>query len=56
MHLAESAAQSGTSQLQSPMNFGSRIKKYLQLVFAKTLPLKLHNSELALLFVEINEN
>jgi len=34
MHLAESAALSGSSRLQSSVKFGSRINKQLQLLFA----------------------
>ena len=46
MHRVESAAVSANSWFHSLMNFGSRNKKKLQLLFAKTLPLKLCDSDM----------
>ena len=45
VHLAESATQSGSSRLQSSIKFGN-INKQLQLLFAETLSLKLHYSDI----------
>jgi len=44
MHLVESAALSGSSQLHSSMNFGAEINKQLQLLFETTLTLTLRHS------------
>jgi len=46
MHLAKSAAPSGSSWLQSSIKFGSKINKQFQLLFAITLTLILHYSDI----------
>ena len=42
--IVESAAPSGSRRLHSSINLGADINKQLQLLFAKTLPLKLRQS------------
>jgi len=41
MHLAQSAAPSGISRLQSSIKLEAEINKYLQLLFATTLSPKI---------------
>ena len=49
MHLVESAAPSGSSRLHSSVNVGSKINKQLQLLFATTLTLTLHHSDVTVM-------
>jgi len=46
LHLAESAALTGSSRLQSSKILEAEINKQFQLMFAKTLTLKLHYSDI----------
>ena len=45
MHFVQSAATSGSGRLLFSMNLGAEIDEQLQLLFATTLTLKLHHSD-----------